>query len=394
MTNIIEMSAPARPAKLMSPDERRIRIQVFAWGTVKHPAGDFEVDSEFYRKMKTAFDARQKPAPILRQHKEDGLIYGKIAAMGCDERGIYVDAELSPQAYEWWEGGLIADWSPGLLMRAEDHHTGEEFENVLRELSFVSIGHLANTQNPSPAYSLEDAGSPQKEGQMEDEKKMQEEGMAPDLLADLVEQVGELREALAAVQKYIAEQKGEEVAEDEAPAEGEMAEVPAPDVEEIDMEKDGEYSMADRAMAKRVAVLEAKLKAADERAAKAEAAKALDGIKMGDKERGVLLQLACDQPEAFRATVATMRRNLSESAPQAPRRNAYSQYLGESGSVGNVEAGRNLAAKIEKDARKLASADGATYLGVVKQLTKTHRIDMGDAEQAQIVSDVMDVVFG
>lgn len=395
MTTVITCNAPGQTEALRRPEDRRIRIRVFSWGLVKHPMGDFTVDREFYQQMRASFEAIPKAPPILRQHQEDGFLYGKIMDIGADDVGIYADAELSDEAYGWWLAGRIADWSPGLIVETTNKHTGEKMLNVLRELSFVSKGHLDNVENKSPAYSLaEYLGDTPEEGEMIEEEKEMQGGVVDvealaELRGDFEEFKAEVKAGLAGIQEFIAGLKGEE-------PEGEMADVDPAAVEDIDMEEDDKYSMADKALAKRLATAEAKIKAAEDRAARAEAATKLEGLTMSDKERGNLLQLACDKPEAFTAAVGAIKATVKQMADQTPKPKevgGYSQYFNEAGNVGNVEAGNALRIKVA-EAVKASKKAGASRLIAMKDAAKGARINLSDEGQSAILSDVLNEIYG
>lgn len=395
MTTVITCNAPGETEALRRPEERRIRIRVFSWGLVKHPMGDFTVDREFYSQMRASFEAIPKAPPILRQHQEDGFLYGKITDIGADDLGIYADAELSDEAYGWWLAGRIADWSPGLIVETTNKHTGEKMQNVLRELSFVSKGHLDNVENKSPAYSLSEyLGDTPEEGEMAEEQETQmEEGVdvegIAELRGDFEEFKVEVKGMLQAIQEFIAAQKGDD--DDD----GDSADVPAAEVEDIDMEEDDKYSMADKALAKRLATAEAKIKAAEDRAARAEAATKLEGLEMSDKERGVYLQLACDNPEAFKATVGALKSTLKRMSDATPKGqpSGYTAFLSEAGRQGNVEAGNALRLKA-LEVVKASKKAGASRLIAMKDAAKGLKINMGDAQQASVVTDVLNEIYG
>lgn len=392
MTTVITCAAVG-DVETLSPEQRRVRIRVFNWGTVKHPDGDIVVDRAFFEEMRESFDHIGKPPPILRQHQEDGFMYGKILGLGADSVGIYADTELSVESYAWYLAGRIADWSPGLIVETKSKRTGQKLKNVLRELSFVSKGFLEDVENPSPAYSLSDyLGDTPEEGKMVEEEKEMQDGADVEALAELrgdfEEFKAEVKAMMQAVQEFMAAQKGEE-------PDGDMADVDPAAVEDVDMEEDDKYSMADKALAKRLAAAEAKIKAAEDRAARAEASTKLEGLEMSDKERGVYLQLACDNPEAFKATVGALKSTLKRMSDATPKGqpSGYTAFLSEAGRQGNVEAGNNLRLKA-LEVVKASKKAGASRLIAMKDAAKGLKINMGDAQQASVVTDVLNEIYG
>lgn len=135
-------------------------VQMFKYGTVEHPQGDFEVTPEFARKLGEAvkFYAKRKYfSPILKQHEENGFVYGRVIRITSNEEGVYADVEVPEMIAEAIDEGYIDSWSPSFYENWKDPHTDEVFPVALRELSFVSVRHLKNLPGQSPYYSLSDA---------------------------------------------------------------------------------------------------------------------------------------------------------------------------------------------------------------------------------------------
>ncbi len=136
-------------------------VQIFAWGPVHHPAGDFEVDRAFAEKMLSSFRAMTaagyKP-PILQEHKSEGRAWGLVVALRVKDDGIYADFELADGVRDQVQAGERLYISPSFFPTFEHPHSGDELEFVLREVSLVAVPHLKNLRPLGSHYSLSEYG--------------------------------------------------------------------------------------------------------------------------------------------------------------------------------------------------------------------------------------------
>lgn len=187
----------------MLGEQDKIVVQMFSWGEVKHPNGDFEVDRDFYAQIRESHDylsGRGYYAPILRQHTDDGYTYGRVLRVFSTDDvpsdvvsefatdGIYAEAELAAGVVQLHANGFIQNWSPSFYSDWKDPHTGKKLPKVLRELSFVSVPHQKNINSPSPHYALAENGFITLTEAKEPEVAT-EENTDKDALAALTEQV-------------------------------------------------------------------------------------------------------------------------------------------------------------------------------------------------------------
>ena len=136
-------------------------VQIFAWGPVHHPAGNFEVDRAFAEKMLKSFRAMTaagyKP-PILQEHKSEGRAWGLVVALRVKDDGIYADFELADGVRDQVQAGERPYISPSFFPTFEHPHNGDELEFVLREVSLVAVPHLKNLRPLGSHYSLSEYG--------------------------------------------------------------------------------------------------------------------------------------------------------------------------------------------------------------------------------------------
>lgn len=358
--------------------DRRIKVHLFGWGPVKHPMGDFDVTPEFYQNMKASFDfmtsGEDRPPrfpPILRQHTEDGYGYGKVVGLTDqgEESGATAEVELSPEAYKDWEAGKIVDWSPSFIDEFEDRHSDTVLKNFLRELSFVSVGHLMNTRIKSPAYSLQDgfvttpSGGKSMENE-EDKKPVENEGGEGATLDSLAAQIAALVELLSrqAVDLEDDEEKNLEDEEDKAK-----------ENESEDEEK--------KELAARLLGIERQL--ASER--KERARMHLESIGLDSKSPAAkpLIELAATDRAAFDGAVKLMSDSLGKKTPKGFQDT-------EAGGTGFADIGsdgfRKLAAQAKQDGAK-------TEFEAISMMEKRGQIRSADPtsftqERAKILSSI------
>lgn len=211
-------------------------VELFKFGPVKHPAGDFDVDEEFARAMLEAFAAMRLHGyfpPILSEHNADGTILGIVRDLRLDEeRGrIVADLELADGIKEDFEAGRRRYLSPSFYDQWKDPHTGEELDFVLREVSVVSVPHLKNIEPPiSTHYTMSETGFATMEGpRMEEEKKVMEGLGVEEMLAKILEKLEAQAERIDAMEKRMMEDEEKEMMGDKE----EMAETASAELAEL-----------------------------------------------------------------------------------------------------------------------------------------------------------------
>lgn len=367
-------------------------IHLFAWGDVYHGNGDFDVDREFYKKLKKSFDylvnSDDRPPqypPIKRNHSDDGFVYGFIKEIfSTDENqvpgnftsdGIYALVYPGPRMAVWREDGLLGDWSPGIAMKWTDPHTGDELENVLLETSFVSEGHLRNTEKDRSMYSLSAAGliqikeeqkmgEKEKETEMEyDEKKEMQDGDA-ERLDRLEKEMASLKDGM----ESLAGQVGRLVAAMEGN-----------DDDSTDLE-DEKHSMSAR-----IKELEERVLMETQKRVKTEALQTLTakGIQLEEKERDAIIQLSVDKPEAFEATIHVLSKNVK------PKENNVYNF-GETGVVG--DSGGDQSSGVHKMCAQLKEC-GKSRREAYKELTKNKLVNLMDEKSVSRAHGILDEFY-
>ncbi len=137
-------------------------VQFFAWGEVKHPGGDFNVDQGFADKYVAAFNALTTDGwfpPVLTEHEKNGRINGQHVRAYYNEEGIFGDLEVPAWVFEAIEAGELRWVSPSFFETFIHPHTGEELTIVPSEVSFVSKPHLKNLKPlPGSPYQMNEHG--------------------------------------------------------------------------------------------------------------------------------------------------------------------------------------------------------------------------------------------
>jgi hypothetical protein len=130
-------------------------IHIFTRGEhVKHPAGNFTVDDAFVQTFIESFNdfygSRDYKPPILRGHKEEGVIFGIVKAVDATDTHVRAFVEYAAGMREMRENGMILNWSPSFYTAFKD---GDDvYPYLLRELSFVSIPHLKSLPYNSESH--------------------------------------------------------------------------------------------------------------------------------------------------------------------------------------------------------------------------------------------------
>lgn len=384
----------------------RIAVHLFSWGSVKHPKDDFEVNRKLYVQMKASHEfitSRGKHPPVLRQHTEDGFGWGKVIDIFTDDQapdyplenkvdrpGVWASVELSAGAQKAWEDGNIVDWSPGFFPEWEDRHTDKTLKNFLRELSFVSVGHLYNTNTASPRYSLSDGGfienAQKKEKAMEPEDKSKDNESTDDLMSaveTLTGQVGALVERIDGLDERLKAVEGNG-------GESEMGD----DERGSEMADDGptKENAASTELADRVEQLERQL--ADEKTRrqreKARADISDRGLSLEGKERDDLIQLATVDTEAFTATLNVLTRQAEKArklSDEGSKKSGQRFHFGEVGGVGEPKLPRGYEGELRKLCQDAASREEAR-----RMIDSQKLVNWMDGNQARTARGVLDEV--
>lgn len=391
--------------KIEFQNESRFFVHLFAWGEVLHKKGDVTVDREFYSEMKRAFlflttsDDRPPQYPgVKRQHGDDGFVYGFIADIfstdehpappGFETEGVYIEVVPSPWlAQRYHVDGLIRDWSPGFDDDGwTDPHTGTEFKYVLRETSFVSEGHLKNTEKQSPAYALSADGfvtTLQKEAVLAEKETSEETTeMETEENADIAARVS----AIEAGQAKIAEQVARLVAslkDGDDEGEGE---------EESEMEGDDKEMSA---MKKRQGELEKQFKAERALRLKTQAEARIDksNLQLEADEREKLMKLAASDPETFNDTVDMLSakdekiRKLSATEPTNPY--AFTEV----GNMGGPAAEPKPLGEFRKLCAQVKESGVTSQLKAIDTLASKQALNLMDDSDMSAKGPILDEFF-
>jgi len=119
---------------------------LFSWGEKDHPNGPFTVDREWAHGLVRSFRYMERVhgdyPTILRQHKEDGFVYGDVTGMRVADEGVEVHLSWKPFAKPLVQQGAIDRLSGTFIDEWTDPETGEVLGPILYEASFVSREHL------------------------------------------------------------------------------------------------------------------------------------------------------------------------------------------------------------------------------------------------------------
>lgn len=395
----------------------RIAVHVHAWGEVRHPEGDITVDREYWRSMKDSFErfTQDRHPPVLRQHTRDGLGWGVVEELTTaeegtglpieneiDKPGIWAVVQMSDPLYELWSDGLVTDWSPGIAEEFEDRHTDEKYQNLLRELSFVSLGHQHNTHTPTPVYTLSDDGfipTMMEDVMPQDTQENQETDQVLSAVQTLAEQVASLRDTLEPLMDELggSEMKDDDEDEsemsDEEPAGAEMSD----DDDTSEVPESVDQQMSDQA--KRIRQLEEKLAETEQERTRESARAEINerGIDLEDDERDDLVELACSDEDAFRATLNVMQRQQeraaeeSQTAADEGRRFNFSEV----GAVGqtDTDASGQIKKMTDKIAADIELEDEKKARKVARKRLQNKGLNWGDPEQARAGREALDEYY-
>jgi hypothetical protein len=141
-------------------EDDTIERQIFRWGPVEHPAGDFVVNQEFARAMLESFAAMAEQGyfpPVLFEHSSAGTIKGLVRGLRVTSEGINAILELAAGVKELADRGELHYLSPSFYAEFKSPTDGRLLRFALREVSFVSVPHLKNLRVESLHYALQEA---------------------------------------------------------------------------------------------------------------------------------------------------------------------------------------------------------------------------------------------
>jgi len=130
-------------------------IDLFKIGSEVHYKGErFELDAAFAQRVVSNHqrfcEQYGKEPPMLRQHEREGWQYGAWSQMRltADGRIQGLAAFLDERTLTLYTNNQLREWSPG-FGDIEDPHTGEVWQDLMVEASFVDRGHQWNLRPPS-----------------------------------------------------------------------------------------------------------------------------------------------------------------------------------------------------------------------------------------------------
>jgi hypothetical protein len=133
-------------------------------GKVQHPAGDFEVTPDWLDDMVAAFDYMREThgdrPPILRQHEEDGFVWGEVGVLERRDDGLHARLDFNQLATPYVEQGAIERLSPTFYQQWTDPETGKTIGPLLYEVSFVSREHIKSLPGLSDAPRVTNSSYP------------------------------------------------------------------------------------------------------------------------------------------------------------------------------------------------------------------------------------------
>lgn len=200
------------PVSLAEADILR-GVQIYPWGEVKHPKGDFTVDAGFAAEMLAAFEAFTADGylpPVLVEHTADGKTYGVIHALHVRQgEGIFADLELAEGVRQEIDQGLRRYVSPSHYPEFPHPSTGEVWRTVLREVSLVSVPHLKNLQPLGDHYTMSEAGylTPTQEATMAEDKGTAEPVANEEEKSEGEDTLAQMAAKIAALEKQLGEYK-------------------------------------------------------------------------------------------------------------------------------------------------------------------------------------------
>ena len=153
---------------------KHIWIEIFGQGDTEHAAGGFTVNETFFASMRKAFEKLKRKyryfPPATAEHPEilgeligepnvAGVVYGLVTALRQTEAGgIEAGIRLNKLGEKLYNLGALTYVSPSFYHQWRDPHTSDILENVLREVSFVTVPHQKNLKTElAPAYRLAEA---------------------------------------------------------------------------------------------------------------------------------------------------------------------------------------------------------------------------------------------
>jgi hypothetical protein len=280
----------------------RIKLNIFKYGEVKHPLGDFVVDKDFVDKMIQSFRETTKEGyypPILVEHKSNGEIQGIIIDLKTDSKGLWAVCEMAKGVVDKFKAGIYRNISPSFIPEKVHENTGKKLKNLLREVSLVSVPHLKNLEAPKFHYSMSD----EETGETIVEYKFTEHSYEEESV-DMEELMKEMMAMLAEIKDMLKPDEEEEPAEDKDEQ----------DMEDKDMEEGKDKEMSDNSetvelneqesLKEKIASLEYELKA---QRVLGEVEKELSGLDEQTKKDMAALKIA--NKDFYERLASQMKKN-------------------------------------------------------------------------------------
>lgn len=213
------MQSLAKIERVLAESDR-IKLNIFKYGEVKHPVGDFVVDKIFANEMIASYKEVTKDGyrpPVLIEHQTNGEIQGIIVDLFADNKGIWAVAEMAKGVLDKFKAGIYRNISPSFVPEKVHENSGKKLRNVLREVSLVAVPHLKNLEAPEFHYSMSDdeTGEYRIEYKFNEHSYEQEENVnMEDMMKEMMAMLAELKEMLSEDSEEESEEESEEMAED------------------------------------------------------------------------------------------------------------------------------------------------------------------------------------
>lgn len=169
---------------------------IMRWGLVNNSVSDFVATPSFGEQMVRTFNTMRDIGylpPILREHKREGLVFGKVTDLALRNDGIYATAEMTAWLAELFDAGHLENWSPAFSFLFRHPHAPREWlSNFLKELSFVGVPQLKNLPGASTFYEAIETLDLADDGEDMDE-----------ILKKLLEQIARIEDGLNGVQASV-----------------------------------------------------------------------------------------------------------------------------------------------------------------------------------------------
>lgn len=203
---------------------------------------------------------KERAVPILRQHEQNGDVYGRVVDVVEKDDGLYAVAEPGAELMDLYRRGKI-EWASAFYARGlkSDLAGRPDFRHAVVETSFVSIPHFQTGQTPihHEAMSAVASGWVLQAALSSEENMADKQPINPDAIASLEQAAMEIRgmvesmgERMSALEARVEAMAAPPKEDEEPPADGE----PAPSGGKP--AADGDDDEEKMALRKRIATLE------------------------------------------------------------------------------------------------------------------------------------------